>query len=321
MAAETPAAVSPGDASKPAVVESGCPTFSWSTVANATSYELVLYRLGEEAAPEPVLREIFSGSASSWTPSLDRCLERGGRYAWSVRAVGEKAASEWSTPSLFRVAAGPSEADLEEAREIVRTYFETPSVAPARGAVAGTSGPVSSRRAESSRPAAELISTFPPPAFQILGSSAELTVVGEVRTVDSGGEPRLWGVGRPDGFIYGNVGRFCTHLGVSFGLTRGVATWGKAAEVCPAGSWVCRIEDVEGSGSCNTARPYDFPSLGAAEWYQCDGAFRHFTTSQTGWLADAGATSNLSPATFGETGSVGAGHLSCRGLPVWCCWK
>ena len=97
LAAERPVAVSPGSASKVALIGGGCPTFSWGAAEGAMRYELVVYRLveeGEEA--QPVLSETFAGSASSWTPSLDRCLERDGRYAWSVRAIGAEEASEWS---------------------------------------------------------------------------------------------------------------------------------------------------------------------------------------------------------------------------------
>ena len=80
-AAESPVAVSPGASSKLALVEARCPTFSWGSVARAGSYELVVYRLGEEGEePQPVFRQNFAGSVTSWTPSLDRCLERGGQY-------------------------------------------------------------------------------------------------------------------------------------------------------------------------------------------------------------------------------------------------
>jgi hypothetical protein len=123
-AAEVPLAVSPGHASKLVLVEARCPTFSWGDVEAARGYELVIYRLGKEGAEAtPVLRESFAGSVNGWTPSLDRCLERGGQYAWTVRAMGAKRASEWSTPSLFAVAAGPGEAELEAALEVFRQYL------------------------------------------------------------------------------------------------------------------------------------------------------------------------------------------------------
>jgi hypothetical protein len=117
-----PVAVSPGSATG-SVIGDACPTFSWGAVPEASSYQLVVYRVGDSEDAEPVLRETFAGSVNGWTPSLDRCLERGGQYAWSVRAVGGGDASVWSSPSLFEVASGPSEAEFEEAVEVVRQYL------------------------------------------------------------------------------------------------------------------------------------------------------------------------------------------------------
>ena len=123
-AAEAPVAVSPGDASKLIRVEVRCPTFSWGGLPDAKSYELVVYRLRSEDDQEaPLIRKNISGSALSWTPSLDRCLERGGRYAWSVRAMGAKEESEWSHSNLFEVASGPSEVEFEAAVEVVQAYL------------------------------------------------------------------------------------------------------------------------------------------------------------------------------------------------------
>jgi hypothetical protein len=117
-------AVSPGDATKVALIRDDCPTFSWGEVEGAKSYDLVVYRLGEQNEhEEPVLRRSFPGSVYGWTPALDQCLERGGRYAWSVRAAGGKEASDWSSPSLFEVTTGPSEAEFEEAVQVVRQYL------------------------------------------------------------------------------------------------------------------------------------------------------------------------------------------------------
>jgi hypothetical protein len=146
---EAPVAVSPGDASTRALVEDRCPTFSWGTIEGARSYELVVYRLGEEGEEEekePVVRENLAGSASLWTPSLDACLERGGRYAWSIRAEFETGSSDWSTSSLFQIAAAPSLAQLEQALAVVREYLDerddaglpnTPPVGARSPAVAG----------------------------------------------------------------------------------------------------------------------------------------------------------------------------------------
>jgi hypothetical protein len=100
-----------------------CPTFSWGVARGASSYELLVYRLGEENEEErPVLTQTFAGSAFSWTPSLDRCLELGGQYAWSVRALSDEEESEWSAPSLFEVAGGPTEMELEKALQVLRHY-------------------------------------------------------------------------------------------------------------------------------------------------------------------------------------------------------
>lgn len=122
-ATKPPVAVSPGSPTGARIGDT-CPTFSWGEVDGARSYELVVYRLGEESEEaEPVLRQRFSGSVDSWTPALGRCLERGGRYAWSVRAIGKKGSSEWPAPNLFEVAAGPSAAELETALAVVRSYL------------------------------------------------------------------------------------------------------------------------------------------------------------------------------------------------------
>lgn len=122
-AGSKPIAVSPGSATG-TLIGDGCPTFSWAEVDGAKSYELVVYRIGEKGQEaESVLRPAFAGSVTSWTPSLDRCMERGGKYAWSVRAVGPRDVGDWSPPSLFEVASGPSEAEFEEALAVVRDYL------------------------------------------------------------------------------------------------------------------------------------------------------------------------------------------------------
>ena len=116
-----------------------CPTFSWSGAPGADAYELVVYRLGEEYEEgEPVIRQTFAGSASSWTPSLGSCLERGGRYAWSLRGTGKEATSEWSKPRVFGIATGPTEAELHAALAAVREVLEQSSERTVPEAVAGT---------------------------------------------------------------------------------------------------------------------------------------------------------------------------------------
>ena len=86
--AEAPSAVSPGSASKLSLIGDTCPTFSWGGVAEAKSYELVVYRVDEtRKEAEPVLRQTIAGSALGWTPSLDLCLERGGQWVKSSGAL------------------------------------------------------------------------------------------------------------------------------------------------------------------------------------------------------------------------------------------
>lgn len=90
LAAQTasPVAVSPGSVAGMDSIRDGCPTFSWGAVEGARAYELVVYRLPEEAAP--ILRHGLPAGASSWTPPLAKCLAPGGRYAWAVRARGDQ---------------------------------------------------------------------------------------------------------------------------------------------------------------------------------------------------------------------------------------
>lgn len=147
-AADVPVAVSPGSATG-ALIGDTCPSFSWGEVEGAKSYELVVYRLGADGEEvQPVLRETFPGSAFSWTPSLDRCLERGDQYAWSVRVLGNETPSEWSPPSLFGVASGPSKAEFEEAVAVVRQYLEDEGVSGDRPGGAGSSGETDIRRGQ-----------------------------------------------------------------------------------------------------------------------------------------------------------------------------
>ena len=120
---DAPVTVSPGT-STGSLIGDTCPTFSWGAIPGARTYELVVYRLGDEGEEaQRVLTERIAGSALGWTPQLDRCLTRGGRYAWSLRATGGEKTSGWSSPSFFEVAPVGSEAEFEEAAQIVRQYI------------------------------------------------------------------------------------------------------------------------------------------------------------------------------------------------------
>lgn len=118
--------------------------------------------------------------------------------------------------------------------------------------------------------------------------TAHLTVEGEVRTVDSSDQPRLCGRGRPGVDVYPRVVvlDYClspTVAGVHFGLSSTPVDWSSAADGCPAGTWVCRRDEI---GNCNTTRP--------------DG-------TEDGWLCSGAAL---------DFNSV----LAPLQLPVWCCW-
>ncbi len=140
-----PTAVSPGATRGAGIaIADRCPTFSWGESAGARSYELTVYQVGDGGLEvRPVFTESIPATALSWTPSLARCLEAGGRYAWSVRAVyGDRSRanvtfSDWSEPSLFQVIAEPVR-DGEGGRPAPWTRAD-PGAGEAAGAEAGES--------------------------------------------------------------------------------------------------------------------------------------------------------------------------------------
>jgi hypothetical protein len=157
-AAAVPAPVSPGSPAG-TLIATPCPTFSWAGVPGARSYELLVYRVASGLEePQEVLRQSLPAATYSWTPPLARCLERGGWYAWSVRSVGGRDEGVWSSPSLFQVAAGPTEGELERALEIVRTHLagRAEGTTPAGGssiAASESPTPLEEGRPESLAPA------------------------------------------------------------------------------------------------------------------------------------------------------------------------
>lgn len=107
-----PEPVSPGQSGQFRVVAGRCPTFSWSAVPGAWGYEVALYsaREGAEEAvlpaeTEPVLRAEIPAPASSWTPSLDQCLDPGERYVWFIREKGGfgRGDGAWSRGFAFEI--------------------------------------------------------------------------------------------------------------------------------------------------------------------------------------------------------------------------
>ncbi len=127
-----PAGVSPGAVER-FLPAAACPTFSWTTVADAHGYELVVYRLDDEST-QPSLEALLPAGASSWTPAADRCLAAGERYGWSVRAVTatDRVRGEWSEALLFEVVVAP--ADLAAALDVLRHHLGPDALAAALAA-------------------------------------------------------------------------------------------------------------------------------------------------------------------------------------------
>ena len=106
-------AVSPGSTASEEL-SPACPTFHWATSLEAEGYELVVHRIGgidlirADAVGQsgaPALRQILPAGASGWTAPLDRCLEPGGRYSWTIRLVDDRGegAGAWAEPLHFVV--------------------------------------------------------------------------------------------------------------------------------------------------------------------------------------------------------------------------
>lgn len=117
-------AVSPGRTDEIVGIADICPSFSWSAAGDAIRYDLVVFALDEKGAAEgdvpPVLETSVPGSALSWTPSLDQCLEAGRAYAWFVRAIDPLGEGEWSPANLFTPVATPATLELEERLRLFR---------------------------------------------------------------------------------------------------------------------------------------------------------------------------------------------------------
>ncbi len=138
LAQDRPEGVSPGAADRLSVVEGRCPAFSWVEVEAAVSYELVVYGLWDRPDDQgavifdldrasELVYTVIPGGASSWTPSLDQCLVPGGHHVWFVRAIFDPdtdAASDWSEPLLFSIAAAPSMQEVEHALGVLERYRE-----------------------------------------------------------------------------------------------------------------------------------------------------------------------------------------------------
>jgi hypothetical protein len=136
--------VSPGSTHEVRTISDRCPTFSWGRVEGADSYELSVHRLDpsvprvdplgdrldpdawldldERAEPQELLRLHLAGAAQSWTPDLERCLEPGALYGWSIRTQHADGPSSWAPPAYLQVSAAPTLAEVESALAVLRRY-------------------------------------------------------------------------------------------------------------------------------------------------------------------------------------------------------
>jgi hypothetical protein len=138
--AEAPLGVSPGAVDRVTTIRGECPTFSWEAVPEASFYELVVYVIGDPLDPstlsdadlteaDEALYTRVPGGATSWTPSLEERLTRGGDYVWFVRGVVADEADmvvspgEWSSGTLFAIAAMPSTEEVQMALEVLRDHL------------------------------------------------------------------------------------------------------------------------------------------------------------------------------------------------------
>ena len=134
-----PILVSPGGGDREGQVATSSPTFSWTKVAGAIGYDLVLYALGDQGAEvrtnEPAQQARLPAGTYSWTPDLRDELSPG-RYAWRVGAIlpgGREV--RWAELATFRLAAA-TKAHPEVAQDAVP--FPTPAVSAARQTVTGS---------------------------------------------------------------------------------------------------------------------------------------------------------------------------------------
>jgi len=136
QAAENPKAVSPGHELRTSIIDEVCPTFSWTQTPDATAYQIAVFKMGapyeglsyyenQAALSHPVLMKNISGSATSWTPSIEESLQNGGRYVWFVQAQDSYGIGTWSMGKKFAVRAPKG---LNEIKEKVKKELEARGV-------------------------------------------------------------------------------------------------------------------------------------------------------------------------------------------------
>ncbi len=133
--------VSPGEVDRTVEIATPCPTFTWAAGDGAAGYELAVLDLRRAEEPVVAFRRTISGAATAWTPARADCLQAGGTYAWTLRALdaaGQPSDGEASWPALrrFSVPATPSAEEVATALETLRRWQAagTPTVAPGTAA-------------------------------------------------------------------------------------------------------------------------------------------------------------------------------------------
>ncbi len=154
-------------------------------------------------------------------------------------------------------------------------------------------------------------------------ATKKLQTPGEIRTVDESGNNRLWGKGRPgtELLTHTDSNGYCTNSsGIHYALSATMAAWHNAAEVCPAGTWVCTDSEFpDTEGSCDIQ-----PVLGNTKRL-CNGMVESgdYDTHDKleGWISDL-LYSPESSLTRGTFNNIWGGFRSiCSQYRVWCCWK
>jgi hypothetical protein len=145
------------------------------------------------------------------------------------------------------------------------------------------------------------------------GVSATHVVIDVMGYFAPPGAGHLWGRGRPGTKIWGPGDLLCVNGTTIYGLSYVAVSWGSAADACPQGTWVCTRAE-RGTGACNTSR-----SDGGCDGLTCTGACMDFLENRHyGWTADQVTT--LQGWAISELGGAAdEDHLTCEGLPVWCC--
>ncbi|QQR76026.1 MAG: hypothetical protein IPJ17_10790 [Holophagales bacterium] len=173
--------VSPGSLTASVGAPSACPTFSWSAVAGAAGFELVVLDLSASEESRVVLAPRIAGAALSWTPDAGECLAPGRLYAWTVRALDSTGApldssgdaQGWAPPRRFTVPSLPTASEVAAALATLRRWQE-------------------GQTAQYSLPPAEVLPTSPSLRERAAAAENSSAVRGE-NPATSGANHGLWG--------------------------------------------------------------------------------------------------------------------------------